>query len=112
MGIQLHRLQASRPVSLLARVIGIVVLNVLLVWAGRAVIPAGYFFTDYICYWAAGTNVLSGQSPRVDIESPTRVQKAFGWDKTSKGLGIYDFLPFYYPPWFAFLCAGFCSTRL
>ncbi len=27
-----------------------------------------------------------------------------GWDKATRGGGRYEFLPFYYPPWFGLLC--------
>ena len=90
----------------LAWVIGLALATSLLVWVGRAVIPAGTACPDYICYWAAGENLLARQSP-YDVEAQTRIQHALGWDRTKDGLGIYEFLPFYYPPWFAMLCAAF-----
>ncbi len=46
--------------------------------------------------------MLSGQSP-YDADLQARVQHEFGWDKQKNGVGIYDFLPYYYPPWFAML---------
>jgi hypothetical protein len=59
---------------------------------------------DYICYWAAGKLVASGQSP-YDEALQTRIQRECGWDRATDGLGKYDFLPYYYPPWFAAGCA-------
>jgi hypothetical protein len=94
---------SARP---LAWVLGFALLTALLVRGGRAVIPAGKVCHDYICYWAAGMNLASGQSP-YSVEAQTRIQRAYGWEKARDGLGIYDFLPFYYPPWFAMLCAAF-----
>jgi hypothetical protein len=59
---------------------------------------------DFVCYWAAGKLVAAGQSP-YDEALETRIQHECGWDKATDGLGLYDFLPFYYPPWFAAACA-------
>ena len=102
----MQRPRSLLPSSVLAWVVGFAVLTTLLVWAGRAVIPPGKACPDYICYWAAGKNLAAGQSP-YDVDAQTRIQHALGWDKTKDGLGIYEFLPFYYPPWFAMLCAAF-----
>jgi hypothetical protein len=59
---------------------------------------------DFICYWAAGKLVASGQSP-YDQALQTRIQHECGWDTATDGLGKFDFLPYYYPPWFAAGCA-------
>ncbi len=59
---------------------------------------------DYICYWAAGKIVDAGQSP-YDETLQTRIQQERGWHKATDGLGHYEFLPYYYPPWFAAGCA-------
>jgi Glycosyltransferase family 87 len=59
---------------------------------------------DFICYWAAGKIVASGGSP-YDEALQTQIQHERGWDKATDGLGHYDFLPYYYPPWFAAGCA-------
>jgi hypothetical protein len=59
---------------------------------------------DFICYWAAGKLVAEGQSP-YDDALQTRIQQQWGWDRLKDGLGKYDFLPYYYPPWFAAGCA-------
>jgi hypothetical protein len=93
----------ARP---LAWVLGFALVTALLVRGGLALIPAGKVCHDYICYWAAGTNLVSGRSP-YNVEAQARIQHAFGWEKARDGLGIYEFLPFYYPPWFAMLCAAF-----
>jgi Glycosyltransferase family 87 len=94
------------PPAPLAWVIGFALVTTLLVWTGRVLIPAGKACPDYICYWAAGENLLAGRSP-YDVAAQTRVQHALGWDRAKNGLGIYEFLPYYYPPWFAMLCAAF-----
>jgi hypothetical protein len=75
---------------------------VLLVGVGRAVLPWDAMFPDFISHWTAGKILSSGQSP-YDIELQTRIQREHGWDKETTGRGIYEFLPFYYPPWFGFL---------
>ncbi len=59
---------------------------------------------DYVCYWAAGKIVAAGQSP-YDEALQAQIQHERGWDKATDGLGHYDFLPYYYPPWFAAGCA-------
>jgi hypothetical protein len=69
-----------------------------------AVAPWNKINPDYICYWAAGKLVATGQSP-YDEALQTQIQHERGWDKATDGLGHYDFLPYYYPPWFAAGCA-------
>jgi hypothetical protein len=101
-----ERPRSMLAVRLLAWLTGFAVSSILLVWAGRQFIPPGKACPDYICYWSAGTSLIAGQSP-YDIAAQIRIQHALGWDKTRDGLGIYEFLPFYYPPWFAMLCAAF-----
>jgi hypothetical protein len=101
-----QRLRSLPTVGLLTWLVGLALLTSLLVWAGRTVIPAGKACPDYICYWAAGQNLALGRSP-YDVAAQIQIQHARGWDKTWDGLGIYEFLPFYYPPWFAMLCAAF-----
>jgi hypothetical protein len=73
-------------------------------------------FPDVICYWSAARLLASGQNP-YDIDGQRRVQQEYGWDRDEHGFGIYDFLPYYYPPWFglvwaAFLPLGFPAARL
>src|SRR5262249_39648264 len=60
------------------------------VWALRAVAPWEKITPDYICYWAAGKLVASGQSP-YDEALQTRLQQERGWDRAADGLGKYDF---------------------
>jgi hypothetical protein len=57
---------------------------------------------DFICYFSAGEILASGGDP-YDAGLQTEVQRAHGWDKKTNGLGIYDFLPYFYPPWFGLL---------
>jgi hypothetical protein len=83
---------------------GLTLLAAACVWALRAVAPWEKITPDYICYWAAGELVASGQSP-YDEALQTRLQRERGWDWATDGLGKYDFLPYYYPPWFAAGCA-------
>jgi hypothetical protein len=74
-------------------------------WFARQVAPADKLCPDYICYWAAGKLLVAGESP-YDVARQTEIQHQCGWDKEKNGLGSFDFLPFYYPPWFAMLCAA------
>jgi hypothetical protein len=69
-----------------------------------AVAPWDKIDPDYICYWAAGKIVAAGQSP-YDEALQRQIQHEHGWDKATDGLGHFDFLPYYYPPWFAAGCA-------
>ncbi len=73
-------------------------------------------FPDFISFWAAGKNLASGRSP-YDVQDQIDVQYAYGWDKETTGRGIYDFLPYYYPPWLGlvwvlFLPLGFAAAKL
>jgi hypothetical protein len=86
----------------LAWLVGLTAAAVLLAWAGWALMPWDKLFPDFICYWSAGELLASGRSP-YDIALQTQLQQGHGWDKATDGLGIYDFLPYYYPPWFGLL---------
>ena len=93
------RLSRQRPALALAV---LTLLAVLTVCAGQRATFWDKNFPDVICYWAAGKILASGQSP-YDAELQTRVQHDYGWDKATHGFGTYDFLPYYYPPWFGLL---------
>jgi Glycosyltransferase family 87 len=78
--------------------------------ASRALCP------DFIQFWTAGKILAAGGDP-YDVNLQAAIQKDLGWDKQENGLGIYDFLPYYYPPWLAILCTplvplGFFAARL
>jgi hypothetical protein len=88
---------------------------VLIVLAGRAVMPWEKMFPDFVCYWSAGQLVAEGRSP-YDPEGQTRIQREHGWERDKAGRGVLEFLPYYYPPWFAMACAalvplGFGTAR-
>jgi hypothetical protein len=59
-------------------------------------------FPDVICYWSAAELLADGRSP-YDVTRQRQVQADYGWQRESNGLGKYDFLPYYYPPWFGML---------
>jgi hypothetical protein len=87
-----------------------------IVWLGVRGLPWETMFPDVICYWSAGQILASGQSP-YDAQLQTDVQRAYGWDRETSGLGVYDFLPYYYPPWFGMLWVlvlplGFATAKL
>ncbi len=84
--------------------VGLTLLTAACVQGLLVVAPWEKIDPDYICYWAAGKIVASGQSP-YDEALQTEIQHERGWDKATDGLGHYDFLPYYYPPWFAAGCA-------
>jgi hypothetical protein len=72
--------------------------------------PWEKMFPDFPCYWAAGRLVAEGRSP-YDPEGQARIQREHGWDREKGGRGILDFLPYYYPPWFAIACAALVPLR-
>src|SRR5437764_860019 len=74
--------------------------TIALVYAGKAVIPAQKICPDVICFWSAAELMAGGQSP-YDVVEETRVQRTHGWNKATDGIGLYDCLPYFYPPWFA-----------
>ncbi len=83
---------------------GITLLATLCVWGLVAIAPWETMVPDFVCYWAAGELIATGHSP-YDVELQAEIQGRCGWDKSKNGLGRYDFLPYYYPPWFAAACA-------
>jgi hypothetical protein len=89
-------LRPLKPLALLS------LAALLIVSVGVAALPWERMFPDVICYWAAGKILASGQSP-YDVNRQAAVQRDFGWERETSGLGIYDFLPYYYPPWFGLL---------
>jgi hypothetical protein len=58
--------------------------------------------SDFICFWTAGVLLSSGESP-YDAAGQMRIQAANGWDTNREGIGIYQYMPYLYPPWFGFL---------
>jgi hypothetical protein len=89
----------SRP-GLVASIVQTSVLALVLAFAGRKTVPRS---TDFLCYWTAGHLLAHGQSP-YDPAAQSRIQRNLGWDKSTRGGGRYEFLPYYYPPWFGLLC--------
>jgi hypothetical protein len=83
---------------------GITLLTTLCVWGLLAIAPWENMVPDFVCYWAAGELIASGHSP-YDVGLQAEIQGRCGWDKSRDGLGKYDFLPYYYPPWFAAGCS-------
>lgn len=70
--------------------------------AALGVIPAEKICPDFICFWTAGELLAEQQSP-YDATLETQKQLALGWDKETDGIGLYEFLPYFYPPWFGLL---------
>lgn len=83
----------------------ITLMTLLIVLMGRAVMPWGKMFPDFLCYWTTGRLVVEGRSP-YDPEGQARIQREYGWDREEEGRGVLSFLPYYYPPWFAMACAA------
>ena len=70
---------------------------------GCYVLPEKVISVDFICYFSAARIFASGQRP-YDLATQTEVQHALGWDRATSGFGVYDCLPYFYPPWFALAC--------
>jgi hypothetical protein len=87
----------------IARCAGFVLTTILLASIARAWVPAEKVGPDFIQFWTAATLLSSGQDP-YDPGLQGAVQRGLGWDKASDGLGVYDFLPYYYPPWLGLAC--------
>jgi Glycosyltransferase family 87 len=80
--------------------IAITLLSVACVAVTLRVIPRDKLAPDFIQFWTAGKIVASRGNP-YDATLQARIQQELGWDRARDGLGIYDYLPYYYPPWFA-----------
>jgi hypothetical protein len=86
-----------KPPGWLVWLVGLVMLTALLVWAGLQVITWEKLCQDYMCFWAAGKILASGENP-YDFDLQARIQHEYGWDKETDGLGFFDFLPYRFPP--------------
>lgn len=75
-----------------------VLTTIALVSVASALVPAEKVCPDFIQFWTAANLLSSGQDP-YDAALQARVQRGLGWDRATDGLGLYDFLPYYYPPW-------------
>jgi hypothetical protein len=93
------RTVGTRP-GLVESIVLTSVLALVLSYAGRETLPRS---TDFLCYWTAGNLLAHGQSP-YDPAAQSRIQRNLGWDKSTRGGGRYEFLPYYYPLWFGLLC--------
>jgi hypothetical protein len=68
-----------------------------LTWACRAVTGRN-LGGDFLCFWTAARLIVSGGNP-YDPASQIAIQDPLGWDRQKMGFGLWDFLPFNYPPW-------------
>jgi hypothetical protein len=96
-------------------VTAITLLTTLCVWGVLVIAPWERLVPDFICYWSASELLASGHSP-YDIVLQSEIQHRLGWEKATNGRGVLDFLPYYYPPWFAlaltlFLPLGFQAAK-
>jgi hypothetical protein len=85
---------------------GFVALTSAAVVAWSRLIPSDKVCPDFLQFWTAAQLLASGHSPYA-AEDQASLQRQLGWDKDKQGLGIYEFLPYYYPPWLAVACMGF-----
>jgi hypothetical protein len=70
----------------------------LLVTLLAAMLPPDRIGCDFFSFWAAGELLATGQNP-YDPGLQAQIQRAHGWDKEIHGRQLYDFMPYYYPPW-------------
>jgi hypothetical protein len=109
-------LPRSLGVGPLRSLAGFVAVTAALFFTARALVPAEKVCPDFICFWSAARLISSGQSP-YDIALQVEVQHALGWDKSTDGYGMWDCLPYYYPPWFGMLLVpllplGFTGAKI
>jgi hypothetical protein len=82
--------------------LALAVSTVLLVRAVGSAVAAEKVCPDFICFWSAGKLLAAKQNP-YDPAAQTEMQRAYGWNKATDGIGLYDCLPYFYPPWFLLL---------
>jgi hypothetical protein len=92
--------EPRRLAAALGRLAAIAAISAALTWLASRTIAPESLGADFIQFWAAGRLLASGQSP-YDVAGQARIQQAHGWRPAEDGLGFYDFLPYYYPPWLA-----------
>lgn len=85
------------PARLIVAATGVALFAVLALWiATRA--ASGSICPDFIQIWTAARLIASGHNP-YDPALQAAIQHGLGWSRQVDGLGLYDFLPYYYPPW-------------
>jgi hypothetical protein len=99
-----------------ALVAGIVVLGLLILPAFSMPTVREKISPDFIQFWTAAKLLSSGHSP-YDPALQAAIQQELGWKIESEGLGVYRFLPYYYPPWFGLACVpllplGYANAKL
>jgi len=94
-----------RTTRLLLWVTGFLATTSAATFAWSRFVPSEKLCPDFLQFWTAGELLASGHSP-YDAEEQARVQRELGWDRDKQGLGIYDFLPYYYPPWLGLACTA------
>jgi len=100
---QMPPLPSSEPrrprwAQCLPAAVAFAVVTVVLVIGARRSIPPENVCPDFIQFWTAATLLSSRQDP-YDAALQAAVQQDLGWKRDEDGLGVYDFLPYYYPPW-------------
>ncbi len=96
---------AGRPARF-ARLGGRAVGAALLLGVLLAALPLENIGGDFICFWSAGRLLGRGQDP-YDGALQAALQRPLGWDAASSGIGLYEFMPYYYPPWLTLVCVPF-----
>jgi hypothetical protein len=90
-------------VRLLLWVAGFLATTCVAVMTWSRFVPSENLCPDFMQFWTAAELLASGRSP-YDAEEQARVQRELGWDRGKQGLGTYNFLPYYYPPWLGLAC--------
>src|SRR5262249_272189 len=88
--------------------VGLAVTTTAGIFIGSRVLPAESVCPDFVQFYSAARLLARGQSP-YDARQQAAGQHELGWDKDHHGLGIYDFMPYYYPPWLGLACIAFLT---
>ena len=110
-----HPAQTSSWLRRLLVAASFVVVTATLVSAAQRYIPRDYAGPDFIQFWTSAELIAAGESP-YSASRQSEIQQDLGWTKEGRGLGLYDFLPYYYPPWLALavvplLAVGYAAAK-
>ncbi len=90
--------RTSRRFGLTTLIGAWLLLSCLAVGILRYSVPPENVGPDFIQFWTAATLLVHREDP-YDPGRQAAVQRSLGWKKAEEGLGLYDFMPYYYPPW-------------
>lgn len=90
--------------SLLTMAVALILMNVALVAIIALYVPTDRLGGDFVQFWTAATLLSGGHDP-YDAPAQTAIQRSVvAWDRAIDGQNLFDFLPYYYPPWLGLAC--------